>query len=151
MKSTSLALSLLDWSTGPFCSSCSNCSDSDWGQKERAQRNHPTHTPLGRPTLKAQFHAASSGEGARPQVWEARQGFLCLGRRSTGGQRRTLPPSSAAHLETRLLCTHPLEDCVQPGRQVRGCRASDPALDSRADLKAPDPLRSGLSPSPFAV
>lgn len=35
---------------------------SDWSQKERAQQSHPIHTLLGRTTLKAQFHAASSGE-----------------------------------------------------------------------------------------
>lgn len=65
-KSTSLALSFLDWSSvAPppfFFSSCSNCSNSDWSQKERAQQSHPTPSLLGRTTLKAQIPAASSGE-----------------------------------------------------------------------------------------
>lgn len=50
--------------TPPFfsCSICSNCSNSDWSQKERAQQSHPIPTLLGRTTLKAQMPAASSGE-----------------------------------------------------------------------------------------
>lgn len=43
IKSTSLALSFLDWSIGPFCSSCSNCLP-QWQEPKRessAKSSHP--------------------------------------------------------------------------------------------------------------
>lgn len=145
----SLFLGLVSW---PFLQQLLQLlSHGDWSQKEREQQSHPTHTLcLVGPQWKHSFMLPALVRG-QVQVWQVCQAFLCLGRQSTGGQRRTPPLSSAAHIETRVVCIPPREDGVQPNRQVPGCTSPEAALNLHSGLKAPEPLSSGLLPSPFAV
>lgn len=111
---------------GPFCSSCSNnCSDTVTGAKkrERSKIIPPTLRLVG-PHGKHSFMLLALVR-RQLQVWEVCQGFPCLGRRSTGGQRRTPPLSSAARLETRIICTRPLRTVSS---QTGGFRAAGPQM-----------------------